>query len=418
MLYTPGSLRTLWFATAFAVTSATSLPPGWLFERAGICAANFSQCTQAGLPANFCCSQGTTCNVLAGATTVLCCPTGSDCSTIRIINCELSLQDPVAHPSAGVKTTDLNGKLPTCGKGCCPFGYHCDESTTDCVIDSDQSKKPGETSPSSSSAPSPTSVAGTISTAGTTHTGTAATTSATTTPTATPASLTAASSGEKHTSQAAQTLDTAAIVGGVVGGIAFLALLAAGIWVVRYRRKKADGEGKKHDSSPSFADKISAPIPHADYYAERLDFLAKAQSSSIAASPAPTPGIGGISERLFSPNSPYSASAFRRDSEMTDRPRSYHHSAEVGGLRNLTDRNLTDRYSGGSRAVSNPFSSPRSERMNSGGSESINIFADPTAVRSHDSLSSTSSYDRRQTTWTEFQQHADEKRIPDLPNRR
>ncbi|KAI1828561.1 hypothetical protein F4861DRAFT_8545 [Xylaria intraflava] len=399
MLYAQGPLRTLWLAAAFAVMPATSLPSSWLLERDGTCAANFNKCPQAGLPANFCCSAGASCNVLAGGTTVLCCPSGSDCATIETINCALSLQDPAANPKAGIKTTELNGKLPTCGKGCCPFGYHCDETSINCVMDQDQSKKPGD---APSSTPSPSSVSSTPSTTGAAQTSKAATVSTPTTSVAVDGATTAASSSKTPSSTATKTLNTAAIVGGVVGGIAILLLIAGGFWLMRYKRKKAEAESKKSDSPCTFGNTISAPIPHADYYAERLDFLAKAQSSSIATSPT------RVSGRFLSPSSPYSAFTFRRDSEMTDRPRSYHASAEVGGLRNLTDR-----YSSG--AASDPFS-PRGERQNSGGSESINIFADPTTVRSPSSLS-VSSYNRRQTTWSDLQHQAD-GREPDLPFRR
>ncbi|GAW18252.1 hypothetical protein ANO14919_077260 [Xylariales sp. No.14919] len=376
MSYARGPLWTLQLAALLAIASATSIRPGWLLERADTCAVNYSKCSQAGLPANFCCQTGSSCTVLAGATTVLCCPDGSDCSTIQIISCNLSLQDPAAHPQAELKTTELDGKLPTCGKGCCPFGYHCDTGSTNCVKDEDQSKKPGALS---SSVPSATS---TVHSSSTISTGTASTT-----PAAAGTEEPAATPTETPSSAAANTLNTAAIVGGVVGGLLALTLIIAGIWLLRHKRKKAREEREKRDTTESFGN-ISAPIPHADYHTQRLDFLAKAQSSSVSSSPTQVQG-------RFPPSSPYSAYAFRPDSEMTDRPRSYHASAEIGGLRNLTNR-----YSGGS--VTNPFT-PRGDRQNSGGSESINIFADPSTV------GSPSIYNRRDTTWTEFQHHADQR---------
>ncbi|KAI0540750.1 hypothetical protein GGR58DRAFT_105715 [Xylaria digitata] len=381
MSYARGPLRTLQLAALLAIASATSIRPGWVFERADTCAVNYSKCSQAGLPANFCCQTGSSCNVLAGATTVLCCPDGSDCSIIQIISCNLSLQDPAAHPQAEVKTTELDGKLPTCGKGCCPFGYHCDNDNANCVMDEDQSTKPGGTSTSVPSATStvrssPAASTGTINTS--------------TTPTAVGTDETPAPATETPSSTAASTLNTAAIVGGVVGGLLALSLIIAGVWLLRHKRKKAEAEREKRDTTESFGNMISAPIPHADYHTQRLDFLAKAQSSSVSSSPTQVQG-------RFPPSSPYSAYAFRPDSEMTDRPRSYHQSAEIGGLRNLTNPN---RYSGGS--IVNPFT-PRGDRQNSGGSESINIFADPSTV------GSPSIYNRRDTTWTEFQHHADQR---------
>ncbi|TGJ84091.1 hypothetical protein E0Z10_g4709 [Xylaria hypoxylon] len=379
MLYARGPLRTLQLAALLAIVSASSIRPGWVLKRADTCAANYSKCSQAGLPGNFCCQTGSSCKVLAGATTVLCCPDGSDCSTIQIISCNLSLQDPASHPQAEVKTTELDGKLPTCGKGCCPFGYHCDAGNANCVMDKDQSKKPGG---ASSSAPSPTS---TVHPSSTLSTGTASTSTAAA---AVGTDETPAPATETPSPAAANTLNTAAIVGGVVGGLLVIALVIAGVWLLRHKRKKAEAEREKRDTTESFGNIISAPIPHADYHTQRLDFLAKAQSSSVSSSPTQVQG-------RFPPSSPYSTYAFRPGSEMTDRPRSYHASAEIGGLRNLTDR-----YSSGS--IANPFT-PRDKRQNSGGSESINIFADPSTV------GSPSIYNRRDTTWTEFQHHADQR---------
>ncbi|KAI0914722.1 hypothetical protein F4823DRAFT_189502 [Ustulina deusta] len=389
MSYARGPLRTLQLATVLAIASAASIRANWVLERADTCTANYEKCTEvAGLPANFCCATGSTCKVLAGATTVLCCPGGSDCSTIEIISCNVSLQDPIAHPQAAVKTTELDGTLPACGKGCCPFGYHCDTSNANCVIDEDQSQKPSTTS----SVPSATSSAQPSSTTSTGQVSTNTTAAAAVGTDATPAPPT-----ETPSSVAASTRNTAAIVGGVVGGLFALALIIAGLWWLRHKRNKAAAEREKRDTTESFGNMISAPIPHADYHTQRLDFLAKAQSSSVSSSP--TPGTQGP----FPPSSPYSVFAFRPGSEMTDRPRSYHASAEIGGLRNLTDR-----YSSGS--VANPFT-PRGERLNSGGSESINIFADPSTV------GTPSIYNRRDTTWTEFQHHADQQGI-DSPVRR
>ncbi|KAI0432146.1 hypothetical protein F5Y09DRAFT_165482 [Xylaria sp. FL1042] len=374
MPYARGPLWTLQFVAVFAIASAASIRANWVLERADTCAANYKQC-QAGLPANFCCATGSKCNVLAGATTVLCCPNGSDCSTIEIINCNLSLQDPALHPQAAVKTTELNGNLPTCGKGCCPFGYHCDTDHGNCVMDADQSQKPGAVTSSVNSATS------TASSSPTTSTGTAST------------STTAASAAsETPSSAAANTLNTAAIVGGVVGGLIALSLIIAGLWLLRHKRRKA-AEREKRDTTESFGN-ISAPIPHADYHTQRLDFLAKAQSSSVASTPAQA------TQARFPPNSPYSPfGMFRPGSEMTDRPRSHHMSAEIGGLRSLTDR-----YSLADSTASNPPTLRRDERLNSGGSGVIPVFVDAETV------GTPSTYDRRNTTWSAFQHHAGQSR--------
>ncbi|KAI8954273.1 hypothetical protein F4801DRAFT_595686 [Xylaria longipes] len=403
MRYARGPLWTLQLAAVLAIasTSATSIRPNWVFERDDTCAANYKKCPQAGLPANFCCSTGSTCNLLAGGTTILCCPQGSDCATIQPISCTISLQDPAANPKAQVKTTVLDGKLPTCGKGCCPFGYHCDANNANCVMDTDQSKKPGQTS----SAPATISHTSSVPSA-TSHTSisTSATATAIGGSGQTPTPPTETRVTDTPSSTAKQTLNTAAIVGGVIGGLIALSLILAGIWLLRRKRRQAEVEREKErDSTLSFGNigNISAPIPHADYHNQRLDFLAKAHGSS-ASSPTTTTTTTTtqpIPHRFFPPNSPYSASVFgfgRPGSAMTDRPRSHHASAEVGGLRNLTDR-----YSGASNAFAPR--TPRGERLNSGGSESINIFADPSTV------GSPTDYNRRDTTWTDFQHHADQR---------
>ncbi|KAI0100411.1 hypothetical protein GGR51DRAFT_355506 [Nemania sp. FL0031] len=414
-----GPLWTLPLAAGFAIASATSIPRNRIFERADTCAADFTKCTQSELPANFCCKTGSTCNVLAGGTTVLCCPSGSDCATIQTISCTLSLQDPAKNPTAAVKTTELSGKLPTCGTGCCPFGYHCDDGNGNCVMDADQSKKPGQTSTTTTTTSgSPTSTA---SKGAATHTSSAATSAATqsTATSGANAGETAAPSTEGSTT-AKKTLNTAAIVGGVVGALLAISLLIAGFCLFRHKRRKGSDStaaaAKKRETTQSFGhiitrDIISAPIPHEDYYNQRLDFLAKTQGSE--ASSSPTLGQHDHDhdqhqfqhqqqEQHFQPSSPYSASVFRNSTLTTagvngesegesGRPRSHHASAEVGGLRNLTDR-----YSSGS--VRNPFT-PRGEHFHSGGSQSINIFADPSTV------GSPSVYNPRDTTWTEFAGH-------------
>ncbi|KAI0193318.1 hypothetical protein EV127DRAFT_14245 [Xylaria flabelliformis] len=418
MRYARGPLWTLQLAAVLAIASASAsaIRPNRIFERDDTCVAGFTKCPQAGLPGNFCCSTGSTCNLLAGGTTILCCPQGSDCATIQPISCTISLQDPVANPKAQVKTTELNGKLPTCAKGCCPFGYHCDAGNANCVKDEDQSKKPDQTSSvpaatsptSTSSAPSATShtssVPSTTSGAHPSSTASAGGVSTSTKPTVIGGShqTSTPTPTETPSATAAKTLNTAAIVGGVIGGLLALSLIVAGIWFLRRKHKRDETEREKErDSNMSFGNigSISAPIPHADYHTQRLDFLAKTQPSSASSSPTTA---HDVPNRFFPPNSPYSASVFglgRPDSTLTaGRPRSHHASAEVGGLRNLTNR-----YSNASIPFVPP--TPRSKQFRSGGSESINIFADPSTV------GSPSEYNRRDTTWTDFQHHADQRSV-------
>ncbi|KAI1112483.1 hypothetical protein F5Y14DRAFT_270177 [Nemania sp. NC0429] len=429
-MYARGPLRTLQLAAVFALASAASLPanPPSLFERDdGTCAAGFNKCSEAGLPDSFCCPAKSTCNVLAGATTVLCCPSGSNCATIKTISCNTSLQDPAKDPTAALKTTELGQKLPTCGNGCCPFGYHCDGGSNNCVMDADQSKKPGEASsvPSPSSSVNPTSTAKPTSTPASSSAPKPTSSSSTTTAAAGGATSSAAQNeGETETpappssSTAARTLNTAAIVGGVVGGLLGISLITAGICLLRHRRKKNGGasSSEKHKSGQSIGHMISAPMPHADYYNQRLDFLAKAQSTSVSSTPtAAQPHSNSHQQQApYPPDSPYSPS--QRNSGTTDYPRSHHASAEVGGLRNLTDR-----YSGGSNTFyssSQPPQVPLSvlqtlpemtaqqyqqQQHQQGGERmhSINVFADPETV------GTPSDYNRRDTTWTDLQHHAD-----------
>ncbi|KAI5295089.1 hypothetical protein KEM55_006338, partial [Ascosphaera atra] len=44
---------------------------------------------------------------------------------IEVIGCDINLQNATASPKSVVKTTRLDDDLPTCGDGCCPFGYEC-----------------------------------------------------------------------------------------------------------------------------------------------------------------------------------------------------------------------------------------------------------------------------------------------------
>ncbi|KAI1648569.1 uncharacterized protein F4817DRAFT_68905 [Daldinia loculata] len=90
-------------------------------------------------PPDFCCTIDTSCIVLAANTTVLCCPKASsgNCQEINVIACNLDQQGAFSS----VQTTVKEGKLPTCGTGCCPWGYHCGPDDL-CYMDEDQSKPP------------------------------------------------------------------------------------------------------------------------------------------------------------------------------------------------------------------------------------------------------------------------------------
>ncbi|KAE9381646.1 hypothetical protein N431DRAFT_458217 [Stipitochalara longipes BDJ] len=220
-----------------------------LFERQSACpVSSFVGCSRAGLPADFCCPTGQTCIPLAANTTVLCCPNGQDCSTIRTITCDVQLQNITAHPDNTLKTTVLNVPLPTCGSGCCPFGFACN-ANGNCVIDADQTVAPGA---SSSSAPSSTA---------TTTSKPAATSSSSST--STPLPLTAQCNKFPAT----------AVLAGFFPGLALgigLALLYV-CFVNRHELKNF----RKRRSGSSFGN-ISDPQPIGD---TRTDFLRKPPTS-------------------------------------------------------------------------------------------------------------------------------------------
>ncbi|KAI1457409.1 hypothetical protein F4805DRAFT_457779 [Annulohypoxylon moriforme] len=360
-----------------AVTSASAsiIRPdtaAQLFERASSCAANFTLCSQAGLPTNFCCEADATCNVLAANTTVLCCPKGANCDKVSTITCDLGLQDPATNPTAEIKTTVLNGILPTCAGQCCPFGYSCDG--TNCVKDADQSKPPPVKAPTSTSKTTSPTATSTHSASTTVAVSGVSSASAS-------ASASAAPSTQTPTTSTSGTASTVTIVGGVIGGLVGLALVILAVVMIRHRRKKTLKEKQalqRHDSTSSFGNIISNPVPHANYPSQRLDFLAKSHNTGSPKSYAPSSPTAVASPRsqkttqkdgfgeareyygagnpgFMPPNSPYSPYARRPDSQMSDVPRSYHASAEITGLRSLT-------HWPGASANSTPRSKSKSQR--------------------------------------------------------
>ncbi len=97
---------------------------------------NFNPCGQ-GLPDNFCCPSTTKCLSLAANTTAVCCPVGSICHRIAPTTCQIQFMNVSAYPAGTILTVDLTSELPTCGDGCCPFGYSCLGGV--CVVNADQS---------------------------------------------------------------------------------------------------------------------------------------------------------------------------------------------------------------------------------------------------------------------------------------
>ena len=237
-----------------SMTSALGLR-GYIFERDSTCAAgaNFTQCSGSGLPSDFCCPSSSTCEVLAGNTTILCCPSGQNCATIKPITCDLQQQNATLHPESGLKTTALSGSLQFCGLSCCPFGYSCN-GDGNCVQDSDQSKAPATSSSASSSPTSSASASPSSSAAQNT--------------TITDAS--SKSGGSKF--------PTGPVVGGIFGGLAFgIGVTILLIWYCGVRKRKAAAAAARPRpqsmiSGSSFG-MISDPQPLQQI---RTDFLRKA----------------------------------------------------------------------------------------------------------------------------------------------
>ncbi|KAI1374056.1 hypothetical protein F4677DRAFT_178480 [Hypoxylon crocopeplum] len=414
-----GSLRALCLAALSMRASASFIRQSVLLERADdTCAPNFLRCTQPDLPGNFCCESTATCLLLAGNTTVACCPKGKSCDKISTITCDLSLQDPALNPVAEIKTTALTGTLDPCAGNCCPFGYHC--NGTACIINDDQSKKPATRPPTTSSTIAPSSTESTPTQASTTV--------------VVSGISSAAPSTETPAASTDNTSNTVTIVGGVIGGVVALVLIISVITLMCYRRKeraKKKDLAQRHESTSSFGNIISAPVPHANFPSQRLDFLAKGGGSSSSQASSPTAvgtatlrtrDRGEVSghwqdeDRFMPPNSPYSPYARRPDSAMSDAPRSYHASAEVGGLRSLTHWNTPPQFdehvNNGAPRINitgidgEERGRTRDRRQDSAGSESINIFADPNTMAAGAAGRPASTA----TTWSNIQQRADHPR--------
>ncbi|KAH7035143.1 uncharacterized protein B0I36DRAFT_88793 [Microdochium trichocladiopsis] len=363
-----------------------------LFARDDVCGGieSLAQCTQSGLPDNFCCGKTDTCLVLAGKTTVLCCPAGSTCATINPIVCDLQLQDASQNPGAAVKTTVLDGKLATCGGGCCPFGYSCDNGA--CKRDADQSQPPVGSTPVSSS----TKTGGSTATATTKPAAPSNTLQSSGGPVTSPTGSSTATP-EPSTSDADQTEQGSTPVGAIIGSvIAAILVLAALIWLFVFlrRRKNKKDELTHHDTSSSFGNiVVSAPQPIDGYPTMRQDFLAKTSAkNSMASSTLGSPFVGFTDSGGPSPkfSQPYSRRA--SDELSQSDARSYHHSAEIRALRNLTR---------------NPFETPprtpeNKDRKASGGSANIDIYVEgpspPGSSRSKTTTSTKVASDTARTT--------------------
>ncbi|OLN88540.1 hypothetical protein CCHL11_01786 [Colletotrichum chlorophyti] len=372
----------------FASARAATIPS--FFERQATCAAaNFVHCGNS-LPVDFCCETGKKCIILAGKTTVLCCPEESDCNQVSTITCNISLQDAAAHPDAQIKTTSLTGKLPTCGKRCCPFGYVCLNDGEMCILEAGVFKPPPKSSSSSSlpsTTPESTSVPSVIPTT--------IVTSSLESPTA---PVQEEGNGSKSQS---------------VGlGVGLLLCLA------RRRRRnttvqnegKSGGPPRPSTSTSSFGNIISEPIPMSDS-ALRTDFILKTPSTVHSKGPrVNSDAVSCLSSSATTlANQPVGIA--RSDSHPRTPDRN-HGTAPQRGIPIPPIRNM--RPNSGSRRhppsnVPNPLTPPPppgSNLQREPSSESINVFADPrTMPRPRD---------RRQTSATTFTDMMEEAELGDV----
>ncbi|QSZ28713.1 hypothetical protein DSL72_003213 [Monilinia vaccinii-corymbosi] len=131
------------FLTLACLFTASFAQANNIFERATCPDSSYTQCTDAGLPSDFCCPSTSTCIPLAQNTTLLCCPSGSDCGTIQPITCDITQQNITSHPESTLKTTALTATLEKCGSNCCPFGYTCVNGNCQMNVDQ-ESSVPGQ----------------------------------------------------------------------------------------------------------------------------------------------------------------------------------------------------------------------------------------------------------------------------------
>lgn len=369
----------LLLATALYTSTATSMPANTIFTRQDTCA---SSCPST-LPDDFCCKASQSCIPLAGNTTAVCCPKDKDCTKIKIISCDVKLQDPSNGRNSEVMTSLLDLELSKCGEKCCPFGYTCTQGKNGlmCRMDDDQSRLPDGAVVSSTSTAVPSATSTDIE------------------------SVTGAPSGTSLPGKAGQDDDddddddsdnssasgnsgpaTTSIIGGIVGGCLLLLILAIIIFLyIRRRNKRNDhgtekashlyNSGRRDSSIASFGNFISEPINQPNSY--RADFILKTSpqvsevdvpsrqpSTRVAAQP---PRIRiSIPNPFESPN-PSPKNPTDQPSPLDDQP------ARHGNVR-LPPIRAMKAQSHCSRRPATP------ELQREPSSECINVFADPSTV--------------------------------------
>ncbi|PTB81474.1 hypothetical protein M440DRAFT_1321521 [Trichoderma longibrachiatum ATCC 18648] len=392
MALTLRTARLLLLVSALA-SFASASPAGLVFQESK-CSAGTQSCP-AGLPNNFCCSEGTSCIPLAGNTTVMCCPTGQTCEKIQPITCDVSQQDPSKNQQSPIKTSVFNVPLAKCGADlCCPFGYSCSGDDL-CVKDSDQSEAPEKATSSTTASPATSSDASSP----------ASSDASSPTSSSTSSSTADASSGTPDPSSShASNPKTVSIIGGVIGGCAVLIVLGAIAFLFIRRRNlhRKDGYSEKPTvgrikhlgPGPRAGSIISDPILQPNSY--RTDFIRKSPSigSSISQRP-PQIAInnGNPHQRLSIPN-PFDSPSPSNHSDHS--PTGYRDSVTSEDERNAR----TGIVGSGSRLppiramrASSRRVYPQDLRRESTG-ENIDVFADPFTM--------TGNYDRRGTHATTF----------------
>lgn len=324
-----------------STTTAFSFPGHDLFERQSSCSSGSTQCS--GAPSGFCCASTSTCLVLASNTTVLCCPQGSDCTLIQPITCDIQQQNITSHPNAVLLTTNLTGSLPTCGTGCCPYGYTCNGGNS-CVVKADQGSAPSQTSTISS---------------------TSTRTAVPIAPSNIAPALTSAPAATDSPAAQCNAFPAPAVLAGFFPGLFAGALMAiAGFCALgAHRRKQARLSGSFGKVAASISDPIYNPGS-----AMRTDFILK--HATPQSTPSRTPTIQRV------------RSLFRKSTAA-----------------NATE--MTTRHSPYTPPVPQaPPVTPRLQREPSG--ESINIFADPSTARE-----GSRGRESHQTTFTDMMERAD-----------
>ena len=206
------------------------------------CLKGYSACGQ-GLPANFCCSPGSKCIVLASNTTALCCPNGQTCNAITPTTCDVGLMNVAGHPGSPILTTALDSDLSSCGNStCCPLGYECasrSDGAPYCAMAKNQAAYTSLVSQKTKAAIS------TASASTTAHTSTTATATADSTRTTTLQSFTdtAAANATARAETGAAARSAGVIAGSVIAAIVVFVGIGLFFWVKR--RKLPDHSRSK-----------------------------------------------------------------------------------------------------------------------------------------------------------------------------